>query len=84
MKSINFEPDGVCTKEIKYQIKDGLIKNLSFTSGCSGNLKALAVLMDGMSVVDVKDKLRGITCGSRSTSCVDQLVKSIEKHEGNI
>lgn len=84
MKSISFETDGVCAKEIKYQIKDGLLKDLSFTRGCSGNLKALAVLMEGMPVVDIKEKLRGIKCGSRSTSCVDQLVKSIEQYEGNI
>lgn len=70
---------GVCAKEVKFTVADGKLKNVEFFKGCAGNLKALAVLLEGMAVDDVISKLKGISCGDRPTSCSDQLAKVLKK-----
>ena len=76
---MKFKLKGVCSKEVKFTVAGGKVKNVEFVSGCSGNLKALGVLLEGMKVEDVISKLKGITCGERPTSCSDQLAKALEK-----
>ena len=68
-----FKPENVCSKAIRYKVENGRLTRLQFTGGCDGNLKAIATLVEGMKVEDVVDKLKGITCGKKDTSCVDQL-----------
>jgi uncharacterized protein (TIGR03905 family) len=68
-----FKPENVCSKMIRYKVENGRLTRLDFTGGCDGNLKAIAALVEGMKVEDVVDKLKGITCGRKDTSCVDQL-----------
>jgi uncharacterized protein (TIGR03905 family) len=68
-----FKPENVCSKMIRYKVENGRLTRLDFTGGCDGNLKAIAALVEGMKVEDVVDKLKGITCGKKDTSCVDQL-----------
>lgn len=70
---------GVCAKEVKFTVKDGKLKDVKFFKGCAGNLKALAVLLEGMPVDEVISKLKGITCGENPTSCSDQLTKILKK-----
>jgi len=70
---------GVCSKEVRFKVVGGRVKDLEFLRGCSGNLKTLAVLLEGMRVDEVIAKLKGITCGEKSTSCSDQLAKVLEK-----
>jgi uncharacterized protein (TIGR03905 family) len=74
-----FKPNGVCSKEIEFEIEENRIKNVRFSKGCDGNLKAISILIEGMEVDEVISKLKGIKCGRRNTSCTDQLVKAIEK-----
>jgi len=70
---------GVCAKEVKFTVAGGKLKNVEFFKGCAGNLKALAVLLEGMPVDEVIAKLKGITCGENPTSCSDQLSKVLKK-----
>jgi uncharacterized protein (TIGR03905 family) len=72
-------PSGVCSTEITFDIEGDIIKNIDFTDGCHGNLQALSRLLEGMPVSFVKEKLSGIRCGYKSTSCADQLVKGIDE-----
>jgi uncharacterized protein (TIGR03905 family) len=74
-----FKPNGVCSKEIEFEIEENRIKNVRFSKGCDGNLKAISILIEGMEVDEVISKLKGIKCGRRNTSCTDQLVNAIEK-----
>lgn len=73
----SFTPKGVCASKIEFELTDGNIHNLAFTSGCSGNLKAIATLVEGMEASRVVSLLSGNTCGFRSTSCADQLTLAI-------
>ncbi len=70
---------GVCAKEVKFTVADGKLKNVEFFKGCSGNLRALAVLLEGMDLDEVIAKLKGIPCGDRPTSCSDQLATVLKR-----
>ncbi len=72
----------LCSREIDFEIEDGILKNVSFTKGCPGNLKAICKLVEGMPVAEVTKRLRGIVC-QNGTSCADQLVKAIETNQLN-
>jgi len=74
-----FKTKGTCSTQIVLDIEDGIIQGASFTSGCNGNLQGIAALVTGMDARTAADKLRGIRCGFRSTSCPDQLSKAIEQ-----
>jgi uncharacterized protein (TIGR03905 family) len=68
---------GVCASEIDFEIENGLVKNVHFTDGCPGNLEAICILVEGMPVAEVTEKLRGIVC-QNDTSCADQLAIALE------
>ena len=74
-----YKTNGTCSREIKFEINDGVITNVSFVGGCNGNLKAISKLVDGMTVEQIENKLKGNTCGFRSTSCADQLAVAVRK-----
>jgi uncharacterized protein (TIGR03905 family) len=68
---------GTCSSKIKFDIRDGKVYSVSFEDGCNGNLKALSILVEGMAVSELVEKLRGIDCGGRGTSCSDQLARAV-------
>jgi uncharacterized protein (TIGR03905 family) len=74
-----YKTNGTCSREIKFDINGDIITNVAFVGGCNGNLKAISKLVDGMSVKQIEDKLKGNTCGFRSTSCADQLAIAVRK-----
>ena len=71
--------EGVCSKEVSFSVADGRLKGVKFLNGCPGNLEAMARLLEGMRVKDAVQKLKGITCGDKATSCSDQLAKVLLK-----
>lgn len=66
-----------CATTINFDVTDGIVHDVTFIGGCQGNLKAIPALIEGMEVKDVVEKLKGITCGMRSTSCADQLATAL-------
>ncbi|MCK8818199.1 TIGR03905 family TSCPD domain-containing protein [Natroniella sulfidigena] len=76
------KPDGICPKEIKFEVEDGVVKEVEFSGGCSGSLAGIANLIKGQPVDEVADKLAGITCRN-GTSCPDQLSKALRKVTDN-
>lgn len=75
----SYDPVSVCCKKINFDIVDEKISNVQFIGGCNGNLKGIASLLQGLKVEDAIEKLKGITCGSRNTSCPDQFAAALEK-----
>lgn len=73
----SYIPNGVCSSRITFELVDRKIHNLEFTSGCSGNLRAIAKLVEGMEADRVVELLSGNTCGYKKTSCADQLTRAI-------
>lgn len=74
-----YNTTGVCAKEIKFDLVDGIVRNVKFNGGCPGNLQAISVLVEGMPAEEVIKKLKGIKCGQKTTSCTDQFVNAILK-----
>ncbi len=60
-------------------VEDEIITDCKFISGCSGNTQGVSALVKGMKVTDAINKLKGIRCGMRETSCPDQLSKALEE-----
>ncbi|MCX4363731.1 MAG: TIGR03905 family TSCPD domain-containing protein [Clostridia bacterium] len=77
-----FKPSGVCSRNISFDVEDGVVKNVVYTGGCNGNLQGIGKLVEGMKVDEVIARLEGIKCGVRSTSCPDQLAKALRKSIG--
>lgn len=75
----SFTPRGVCSQRIDIDLDGDTIREVTFTGGCDGNLKAISKLVTGMKVDDVAALLEGNTCGRRSTSCADQMVRALRE-----
>lgn len=75
---LSYKTSGVCSRTITADIEDGRIYNLRFEGGCNGNTKGISALVEGMEINDVIDRLEGIKCGFRGTSCPDQLAQALK------
>ena len=77
---MDYKTKGVCSRNISFELtEDNKVKNVQFTGGCNGNLKGIASLVDGMDVDEVIKRVEGITCGSKGTSCPDQLAQALKE-----
>ena len=75
----SYRPQGVCARGLSFEIEDNIVKNIEFMGGCSGNTQGVAALAEGMDANELIDRLAGIRCGFKSTSCPDQLAKAVAK-----
>lgn len=76
-----YKTQGVCSSEIDFEIGDNIIKSVRFVGGCSGNTQGVAALIAGMNIDDAINRLEGIKCGFRPTSCPDQLAKALRQYK---
>lgn len=74
---VQYQPQGVCARMMQIRIKDEVIHEVEVIGGCAGNLSGIGNLVKGMNVNDVVSRLQGIPCGSRPTSCPDQMTKAL-------
>ena len=72
-----YKTSGTCSHRILFDVEEGKVKNVQFIGGCNGNLKGIAALVDGMDVDAVIERVQGITCGMKKTSCPDQLAQAL-------
>ena len=77
---MHFTPKGICAVGIDFEVVDGKVADVKFTGGCDGNHKGLTALIKGMKVEEAIERLSGITCGPRATSCPDQLAKALSAY----
>lgn len=76
-----YKPEGVCSMEIIIEIENNIIQDLKVIGGCNGNLQGISSLVKGMDIDEVISKIKGIKCGSRGTSCPDQIAIALEKYK---
>ena len=72
-----YKTQGTCSSLIEVEVENGIVTDIHFTGGCNGNLQGISSLVKGMAVDEVIARLEGICCGSRPTSCPDQLCKAL-------
>ena len=75
----SYKTKGTCSSKITFDLEDNKIHNVQFTGGCSGNTQGVAALVEGMDVDEAISRMRGIRCGSKPTSCPDQLAAALEQ-----
>lgn len=73
-----YNTTGTCSKQILLDVENGVINDVKFLGGCNGNLQGISKLVKGQKVGDIIDKLQGIKCGMKDTSCPDQLSKALQ------
>ncbi len=75
-----YYPRGVCSRKMIFEIENGVVKSLEVIGGCNGNLKGISSLIAGMKLSEVIDRLEGITCGSKPTSCPAQIAQALKQY----
>ena len=79
MEHISYNTSGTCARKIEIDLENGIVADVKFIGGCSGNTQGVAALVKGMSVDEAIKRLEGIRCGFKSTSCPDQLAQALKK-----
>lgn len=79
MKTITYTPRGVCSRQMEIDLEDNIIKDVRVTGGCSGNLQGVSSLLVGMTRDEAIRRMEGIRCGSKPTSCPDQLAYALKQ-----
>ena len=78
-----YQPEGVCSYEMIFEIDGDVVKSLKIIGGCPGNTVGVARLVAGKSVDEVIEMLKGIQCGNKGTSCPDQVAEALEEYKEN-
>lgn len=78
-----YTTSGTCSREIHYDIVEEngkkVVRNVRYIGGCNGNLQGISKLVEGLPIEEVIEKLQGIRCGYKSTSCPDQLARALSQ-----
>jgi uncharacterized protein (TIGR03905 family) len=77
--TVTYTPRGICARQITVSAENGIITDAEIIGGCDGNHKGIISLIKGMKVEDAIERMQGIRCGSKETSCPDQLAKALQK-----
>lgn len=77
---MRYKTQGVCSREIQFDVVDNKVTNVQFVGGCSGNTQGVARLVEGMDIDEVISRVDGINCGFRPTSCPDQLARALKAY----
>ena len=78
MQTISYQPKGVCSRHMEIDVEDGVIQAVRIEGGCDGNLQGIASLLVGMTPEEAARRMEGIHCGSKGTSCPDQLAQALK------
>ena len=84
MHTFTYTTRGVCSRSIDISIEDGVIQSVTYHGGCSGNTLGVAALARGLTVEDAIERLSGIRCGLKSTSCPDQLATALREYQSKL
>ena len=74
-----YKTKGTCSQLIELELEGKVVHNVKFTGGCNGNLQAIPKLVEGLTVDQVVEKISGISCNGRGTSCGDQLARACKE-----
>ncbi len=80
MEKFVYNTQGVCSRQIQIEVEGDRIASVKFLGGCAGNTQGVSALVRGMSVKEAIERLEGIRCGFKPTSCPDQLACALKQH----
>jgi uncharacterized protein (TIGR03905 family) len=76
-----YKTKGVCSAKITFEVENDKVKNVQFFGGCSGSSTGISKLVEGMKINDIIEKVEGTKCGSRGSSCPDQLANALKEYK---
>lgn len=76
--TIQYTPRGTCSRHFRIEVEEGVIRDVQVEGGCSGNLQGLSSLLKGMKVEEAIERMDGIRCGMKPTSCPDQMAQALK------
>lgn len=76
--NMTYKPKGVCAREFQIEVEDGRVQSMKAIGGCSGNLQGIGALVRGMPIEEAIQRMEGIRCGGKSTSCPDQIAQALK------
>lgn len=79
-----YNPRGVCSRQLVFDIEEGIVKSVRIIGGCPGNLYGISSLLKDMSVDEIISRLKGIRCGMKPTSCPDQIARALESYKNQL
>ncbi|MDR2531611.1 MAG: TIGR03905 family TSCPD domain-containing protein [Oscillospiraceae bacterium] len=79
MKTYEFKPKNICAQKITFSLEDGLISDVKFHGGCSGNAQGISNLLEGANAEEAIKRLENISCQGRGTSCPAELAKALKE-----
>ena len=77
--TIQYTPRGTCSRQFQIEVEEGVIQDIQVIGGCDGNLKGLSSRLKGMKVEEAIHRMEGIRCGTKPTSCPDQMAQALKK-----
>ena len=83
MAKYEYRPNGVCSRKIIVEVEDDIVQSVEFVGGCPGNTVGIGALVKGMKVDEVEERLSGIMCGFKKTSCPNELAKFLKEYKNN-
>ena len=84
MEEIKYTPRGVCSKLMTIEIENDIIKSYKSLGGCPGNSLGIAALVKDMTVDEAIERLSGIRCGMKPTSCPNELAKALIEYKNKV
>lgn len=78
-----YEPQGVCSRQMTFEIEGDIVKSIKIVGGCAGNTVGISKLIEGLTIDEIIEKLKNIQCGYKGTSCPDQIAIALEKYKKN-
>lgn len=79
-----YTPQGVCSMKMIFNIEGNILKSLKIIGGCPGNTIGVSRLVEGRTIEEVIEMLKGIPCGGRGTSCPDQVARALEEYKKKV
>ncbi|MDR2653933.1 MAG: TIGR03905 family TSCPD domain-containing protein [Mycoplasmataceae bacterium] len=77
----SYKPQGVCSREFIFEIEGDKVLSFQSIGGCPGNLLGIASLLKGMNIDEIIAKFTNVKCGTKETSCPDQIAKALKSYK---
>lgn len=80
MKRWVYQPKGVCSQRMEFEIEGDIIQSVNVEGGCSGNLQGICSILRNKTIDEVIAAFEGIHCGFKKTSCPDQMARALKDY----
>ncbi len=84
METFVYKPNGVCSREMRFEMDKDIVRSVTIVGGCPGNLLGISRIIQNKTIDEVVDAFKDVRCGAKSTSCPDQIAKALLEYAEKI